>query len=66
MVRRVRCEGDARGWNAVLTDAGFARLEQAWPANLGSVRRHVLDHLEGADITRLTAALRSIVPTDSP
>ncbi|MYV52299.1 MarR family winged helix-turn-helix transcriptional regulator [Streptomyces sp. SID3212] len=63
LVRRVRCDGDARGWNAVLTDAGFARLEEAWPAHLASVRRHVLDHLESADITRLTAALRSIAPS---
>src|SRR5687768_2902037 len=30
-VARVRCEDDARGANAVLTDAGLARLEQAWP-----------------------------------
>ncbi|MFJ2645655.1 MarR family winged helix-turn-helix transcriptional regulator [Streptomyces sp. NPDC087420] len=63
LVRRVRCDGDARGWNAVLTDAGFARLEEAWPAHLASVRRHVLDHLESADITRLTAALRAIAPS---
>ncbi|MFF2521103.1 MarR family winged helix-turn-helix transcriptional regulator [Streptomyces liangshanensis] len=63
LVRRVRCDGDARGWNAVLTDAGLARLEQAWPAHLASVRRHVLDHLEGADLARLTAALRSIAPS---
>src|SRR4051794_18457974 len=25
-IERVRCEQDARGWNAVLTDAGLARL----------------------------------------
>jgi DNA-binding MarR family transcriptional regulator len=63
LVKRVRCDRDARGWNAVLTDRGFARLEQAWPANLASVRRHILDHLETADIKRLAAALRSIVPS---
>ena len=28
LVERVRCEEDARGWNAVLTDAGLARLER--------------------------------------
>lgn len=58
LVERVRCAEDARGWNAVLTDAGLARLEQAWPAHLASVRRHILDHVEGADLTQLISALR--------
>ncbi|MEU4493290.1 MarR family winged helix-turn-helix transcriptional regulator [Streptomyces sp. NBC_00210] len=60
LVERVRCDADARGWNAVLTDAGLARLEQAWPAHLASARRHVFDHLEGADLTQLVRALRRI------
>lgn len=60
LVERVRCDADARGWNAVLTDAGLARLEEAWPANLASVRRHVLDHLDGVDLARLTHALQRI------
>jgi DNA-binding MarR family transcriptional regulator len=58
LVTRVRAEHDARGWNAVLTDAGFARLEQAWPTNLASVRRRVLDHLEGIDLAALARALQ--------
>ncbi|MEV5177808.1 MarR family transcriptional regulator [Streptomyces flaveolus] len=60
LVRRVRSAEDARGWNASLTDAGFARLEKAWPTNLASVRRHFLDHLAGLDLARLAAALRKI------
>ncbi|MFF7200005.1 MULTISPECIES: MarR family winged helix-turn-helix transcriptional regulator [unclassified Streptomyces] len=60
LVARTRCDEDARGWNAVLTDEGLARLEQAWPAHLASARRHVFDHLEGADLARLTQALRRI------
>ncbi|MEV7341575.1 MarR family transcriptional regulator [Streptomyces sp. NPDC093544] len=58
LVERVRCAEDARGWNAVLTDAGLARLEQAWPAHLASVRRHILNHVEGTDLTQLISALR--------
>jgi DNA-binding MarR family transcriptional regulator len=57
LVQRVRCEDDARGWNAVLTDAGLARLEKAYPSNLASVRRHIFDHLEGVDIVQFTRAL---------
>jgi DNA-binding MarR family transcriptional regulator len=60
LVQRVRSEQDARGWNAVLTDAGLDRLKKAWPTNLASVRRHFLDHLAGLDLGRLAAALRGI------
>ena len=28
-LRRIRCERDARGLNAVLTESGLARLQQA-------------------------------------
>jgi DNA-binding MarR family transcriptional regulator len=58
LIERARCDEDARGWNAVLTDAGLARLEQAWPAHLASVRRHVLDHVKGTDLTQLIRALQ--------
>ncbi|MGV9349952.1 MarR family winged helix-turn-helix transcriptional regulator [Streptomyces spiralis] len=60
LIERVRSTQDARSWNALLTDAGFARLEQAWPTNLASVRRHFLDHLAGLDLRKLAAALRNI------
>jgi len=63
LVERVRCAEDARGYNAVLTDAGLARLEQAWPTHLASVRRHVFDHLDGTDLTHLARALQRIAPT---
>jgi DNA-binding MarR family transcriptional regulator len=60
LIERVRCDEDARGWNAVLTDAGLARLEEAWPTHLASARRHIFDQLEGADLTQLIKALRRI------
>jgi DNA-binding MarR family transcriptional regulator len=63
LVERVRCEEDARGWNAVLTDAGLARLEQAWPTHLASVRRHVFDHLHGIDLAQLASALQRFATT---
>ncbi|MDX3235970.1 MarR family transcriptional regulator [Streptomyces sp. ME03-5709C] len=59
-VRRVKSPRDGRGWNAVLTDAGLARLEEAWPTHLASMRRHFLDHLAGLDLEALAAALRGI------
>jgi DNA-binding MarR family transcriptional regulator len=57
LVERIRCDEDARGLHAVLTDAGYARLRQAWPAHLASVRRHILNHLDGADPAALTSVL---------
>jgi DNA-binding MarR family transcriptional regulator len=59
-VERVRCAEDLRGWNAVLTEAGLARLERAWPLHLASVRRRVLDNLEGHDLAQLVTALQNI------
>ncbi|MFF4653371.1 hypothetical protein [Streptomyces sp. NPDC001380] len=59
-VQRAECARDGRGWNAVLTGAGLARLEQAWPVHLSNVRRHLVDHFRGQDLTRLTAALRHV------
>ncbi len=60
LVVRVRDEHDRRGWHAVLTDEGFARLEQAWPSNLGGVRRYVLAHLKDFDLRTLAEALGKI------
>ena len=56
-LERIRCAGDGRGLEAVLTDAGLARLEQAWPAHLASVRRRIFDHLDGIDLVKLAAVL---------
>ena len=59
LLRRVKCEEDARGSNAELTDAGLARLERAYPTHLASVRRHITDHLDGIDLARLAQAFES-------
>ena len=59
-LKRTKCENDARGWNAVLTDAGRARLHEAWPTHLASVRRHIFDHLTGLDLPQLATALNDI------
>lgn len=60
LVQRVKSTRDARGWNAVLTESGLARLREAWPTNLSSVRRHFLDHLAGLDLKALGAALKNV------
>ncbi|MDR6325188.1 MarR family winged helix-turn-helix transcriptional regulator [Actinoplanes couchii] len=65
-LRRDRCPTDARGANAVLTDAGLARLQQAWPTHLASVRRHIFDHLGELDLNRLAAAFTAMTSFPAP
>lgn len=45
IVRRVPCPGDRRGTNALLTDEGFALLEEAARDHVTNVRALFLDHL---------------------
>lgn len=52
-VRRESCPTDRRGAFAVLTDAGFAALEDAAPAHVASVRHHVFDRLTPEQVTQL-------------
>ena len=54
---------DARSFNAALTDAGLARLEQALPVHIAGVRRRLFAQLEGVDIGRLATAFQHIAGT---
>ncbi|MEV6441520.1 MarR family winged helix-turn-helix transcriptional regulator [Amycolatopsis sp. NPDC051716] len=71
LVEKRRCAEDGRASNAVLTEAGLARLEAAYPGHLARVRASVFDHLGAEDIrtagpvlARLAAALETTPPTD--
>lgn len=71
LVEKRRCAEDGRASNAVLTEAGLARLEAAYPGHLARVRTSVFDHLSTEDIraagpvlARLAAALDTTPPTD--
>jgi DNA-binding MarR family transcriptional regulator len=59
-LKRTKCRYDARGWNAELTDSGLARLQEAWPTHLASVRRRIFDHLGDLDLQALAKALNEI------
>ncbi|MGW0838803.1 MarR family winged helix-turn-helix transcriptional regulator [Streptomyces sp. NPDC002787] len=60
LVVREQCSQDARSFRAVLTDAGLARLEQAWPLHIAGVRRRLFDQLDGIDVGKLAAAFQRI------
>jgi DNA-binding MarR family transcriptional regulator len=58
-VRRQVCAEDGRGQLAILTDEGFAALEQAAPVHVEGVRTHLFDQLSPAQV----AAMRDIGET---
>jgi DNA-binding MarR family transcriptional regulator len=60
LVERVRAQSDGRGQLAALTDAGLERLMKAYPSHLRSVRRHIMDHLEGLDLEAFAAAMGNV------
>ncbi len=56
LVERKRCEDDARGFFAVITDAGRGKLKSARPAHLAGVREHFLERLADRDLDALARA----------
>ena len=64
LVRRERCEHDARGAYAVLCPEGRARLESAAPTHVRGVRAHFVDRLTAAQLEALAAALAVIPGTE--
>ncbi len=53
VVERAACPQDARGTHAVLTDAGFDRLREAWPTHVRGVAEHVTGRLTPDEVHQL-------------
>lgn len=64
LVHREQSTRDARAYNAVLTDAGRKRYEEATPTHNSSLRRYLFDHLEGIDLDALGDALQRITAAE--
>jgi DNA-binding MarR family transcriptional regulator len=60
-VRRVECPDDGRGSLAELTEAGAAKLGDAAPGHVASVRRHLFDLLSPADVDRFARLYAAIL-----
>ena len=58
---RASCPGDARGTNAVLTEAGRARLRAAAPTHLRGVAEHMTDRLSADELTTLRALMTKLL-----
>ncbi|SEQ11734.1 MarR family winged helix-turn-helix transcriptional regulator [Microlunatus flavus] len=54
-VRREPCPGDRRATNLVLTEAGWAKVVQAAPGHVRTVRALVVDALEPEQLDQLSA-----------
>lgn len=61
LVFRQACPSDARGYFAVITDLGRARLVEAAPAHLNSVSAHFAKPLQEGQLEALRVALEQLV-----
>lgn len=68
LVCRSRCPEDGRAFHAVLTDAGFARLDAAAPGHVEAVRRHLIDRLTDQEVEFLADLMSRLAapPDDDP
>jgi DNA-binding MarR family transcriptional regulator len=60
-VNRDRGSGDGRSQQLTISATGLARVEAAWPRQVASVRRHVLDHIDPQDYEALVRAFQAIM-----
>ncbi|PXX00371.1 DNA-binding MarR family transcriptional regulator [Mycolicibacterium moriokaense] len=64
-VRRETNSDDGRLTDAILTDAGFAKVAAAAPGHVATVRALVFDHLTGEQVAQLADILGRVCVTDS-
>jgi DNA-binding MarR family transcriptional regulator len=65
-VRRRACCGEVRAVEAVLTDAGMAKLTEAAPDHVHEARRLVVDVLSPTQLDQLRRICRKLVSSASP
>jgi len=61
LVQRQQCPSDRRGWNAVITPEGRARLRSAAPVHLRGVERHFGRHLTDDEADLLADVLGRVL-----
>ena len=65
LISRQACPSDARGTLAVLTDAGLARLQAAWPTHRRGVAEHVTGRLTPDEVAALGTLLGKLVSDEA-
>jgi DNA-binding MarR family transcriptional regulator len=61
LVAREDCPTDARGAYVVLTPAGQRAIEEAAPAHVANVRRHLFDHLSREQVEALAGITDAVL-----
>lgn len=62
LVERKRCPSDARGYLAVVTPKGRARLRRAAAVHVRGIRQHFTDRLTPRQLQQLASALEAVFP----
>jgi DNA-binding MarR family transcriptional regulator len=62
LLERERCEDDARGWFATITDRGRALFDQARATHLEGVRERFLRHYSRAELRTLGELWQRVAP----
>lgn len=61
LVERSHCSTDARGAEAVLTDAGLDRLREAAPTHLRGISDHFLETIDADELAAVERAMTAIL-----
>ena len=61
LVQRQQCPSDRRGWNAVITPAGRARLRSAAPVHMRGIERHFGRHLSDQEADLIADVLGRVL-----
>jgi DNA-binding MarR family transcriptional regulator len=61
ILRRERCDEDGRGVQAVLTDHGLRRLEQAAETHVRGVQDHFIAHASGNELDAIGAVMERVL-----
>jgi DNA-binding MarR family transcriptional regulator len=61
LIERFPCSDDKRATNARLTEAGWAKVREAAPGHLDTVRETVIDALSPGQVTQLTDILDAVL-----
>jgi len=66
LVERRPCPEDRRATNAVLTEAGWAKVVATAPGHLAAVRHHVIDALSPAQLVQLRDICEAVLERIDP
>ena len=62
LVRRERCEDDARACWVAISDKGLALRQRMWPIYAAAIQRHLGEKLSEQEAARIAQGLRKLVP----